>query len=69
MNGVCGPSHLPLHLPRPRHALEERQREMMFARQEVILLAIQIEDPLPFPGQQLMIGVRHYIPKHEAELS
>jgi len=35
---------------------------------EVLLLAIQIEDPLPFPGQQLMIGVRRCIPKHEAGL-
>ena len=38
---------------------------MMLARREVILLAIQIEDSLPFPGQQLMIGVRRCIPKHE----
>jgi len=41
---------------------------MTLARWEVILLTIQIEDPLPFPGQQLMIGVRRYIPKHEAGL-
>jgi len=63
MNRVSGPSHLPLYLPRPCHTLKERQREMTLARREVILLVIQIEDPLPFPGQQLMIGVRRCIPK------
>jgi len=36
---------------------------MMLARLEVILLVIHIADPLPFPGQQLMIGVRRCIPK------
>ena len=41
---------------------------MTLARREVILLVIQIKDPLPFPGQQLMIGVRPCIPKHK-ELS
>ena len=41
---------------------------MTLSRWEVILLAIQIEDPLPFPGQQLMIGIRRCIPKHEAGL-
>ena len=38
---------------------------MTLARREVILLAIQIEDPLTFPGQQVMISVRRCIPKHE----
>ena len=42
---------------------------MTLARWEVILLAIQIEDPLPFPGQQLMIGVRRCIPKHKVGFS
>ena len=42
---------------------------MTLARREVILFVIQIEDPLPFPGQQLMIGVRRCIPKHKAGLS
>jgi len=41
---------------------------MTLAKWEVILLAIQVEDPLPFPGQQLMIGVRRCIPKHETGL-
>ena len=41
---------------------------MTLARREVILPAIQIEDPLPFPGQQLMISVRRCIPKLEAGL-
>ena len=49
-NGVSGPSHLPLHLLRPHHALEERQREMTLAGREVILFAVQIKDSLPFPG-------------------
>ena len=40
----------------------------MIARREVILLAIQIEDPLPFPGQQLMIGVGSGVPKYQARL-
>jgi len=57
MNGVSSPSHLPLHLLSPRHALEERQRKMTLTRWEIILLSIQIEDPLPFSGQQLMIGI------------
>ena len=41
---------------------------MTLARWEVILLVIQIKDPLPSPGQQLMIGIRHCVPKHEAGL-
>ena len=39
---------------------------MALAGQEVILLTIQIKDPLPFPGQQLKIGVRRCVPKYEA---
>ena len=41
---------------------------MTLTRQEIILLAIQIDDPLPFPSQQLMIGVRCCIPNQEAGL-
>jgi len=41
---------------------------MALAGQEVILLTIQIKNPLPFPSQQLMIGIRHCVPKHEAGL-
>jgi len=51
VNGVSSPSHLPLHLLNPHHALEERQWKMMLARWEIILLAIQIENPLPFSGR------------------
>ena len=41
---------------------------MTLTRWEVILLAIQIEDPLPFLCQQLMIGVERCIPKYEVGL-
>ena len=42
---------------------------MTLARREVIFLTIQIENTQPFPGQQLMIDIRHCIPKHEVGLS
>jgi len=41
---------------------------MTLARWEIILLAIQIENPLPFSSQQLIIGVSHCVPKHEIGL-
>jgi len=41
---------------------------MALAGREVILLTIQIKDSLPFPSQQLMNGVKRYIPKHEDRL-
>ena len=50
VKGVSSPSHLPLHLPSLHHALEERQWKMTLARWEIILLAIQIENPLPLSG-------------------
>ena len=68
VNRISSPSHLPLHLPNPRHVLEERQQKMTLARREIILLAIQIENPLPFSSQQLMIGVGRCVPKHEIRL-
>jgi len=48
--------------------LEERQWKMTLARWEIILLAIQIENQLPFSSQQLMIGIWRCIPKHKAGL-
>jgi len=42
---------------------------MTLAGWEVVLFAVQIKDPLPFPGLQLMICVRRCIPKHEGGLS
>jgi len=41
---------------------------MALAGWKVVLLAVQIEDPLPFPSQQLMICVRRCISEHEAGL-
>ena len=41
---------------------------MTLARWEIILLAIQIEDLLPFSSQKLMIGVGRCAPKHETRL-
>ena len=38
---------------------------MTLAGLEVVLLAIQIKDPLPFPSQQLMICVRRCVSKDE----
>jgi len=37
-------------------------------RRKVELLTIQLEDPLPFPGQQLAIRAWHGIPEHEVGL-
>ena len=49
--------------------MEEREQKMTLAREKIILLAIQIKDPLLFPGQQLMIGIRRCIPKLSVNLS
>jgi len=42
---------------------------MTLARWEIILLAIQIKNPLPFSGQQLMIGIWRCILEHKARIS
>ena len=41
---------------------------MTLAGREVVFLAVQIKDPLPFPSQQLMICVRCCISEHEVGL-
>jgi len=41
---------------------------MMLAGREVVLLAVQIKDALPFSSQQLMICVRRCVSEHEAGL-
>jgi len=68
VNGVGSPSHLLLHLLNPCHALEERQWKMTPARWEIIFLAIQTENPLPFSGQQLVISIWRCIPEHKTRL-
>ena len=50
VNGVSSPSHSPLHLPSPHHALKEGQRKIPLARWEIEILTIQFENPLPLSG-------------------
>ena len=65
---VSGLSHLPIHLPGLRYSLEEGQREVALTKREVIFIAVQSKNSLPFPGQQLLLHIGRRVYEYKAKL-
>jgi len=66
MYRVCAPGHVPLHPSLWHHCLEEGEREKVSAREERLLILFDLEDPLVFSCEQLLVCICSPILKHEA---